>query len=608
VLQIVTTAPVASIPALSPNPRNTPVSSLPIRFSEPVSGFGLQDLQLTLNGISTPLGEATLTSSDNQNWTLGNLAGLTTAQGSYALTLTAAGWGITDQFGNLLTANATNTWVMDTTPPTASFAVVEQNPATTPVDSLTIQFSEPVSSFTLQDLALSFNGTAASLSGATLTSNDNQNWTLGNLSGLTWQDGVYQLALSAARLGVTDLAGNAIAGNPSTSWTMSAGTIQDSTPGQTIRIVANAADSSKADVYLNGSSPSYTAALAGFSQWNITAATGDVVIVDFSQGNPLPANGLLLDGGGSTLWIDGTSASDVVTVGDGQILVGTGPAISYSNVAAFGFALGGGQGTLTGTAGLNESGSGTLIIAAANQYSGPTTVSGGTLVATNSQALPSGGLLSIGPGGSVVLGDPGAAEPLAAAQAAPGGALQAVVAAAGLSGTEPASLVASNASVTPAGGGPGSPAVSYSVLAAVAAPVPTAAVAPAAVDRLLATQPVPESNAVASTIVGRVSLSRPSPVRLMPSGWWSIPLPASPVPHSDVATVDRAGGQPAEDTTPRVAVLRTAASGQPTDEALLRIVDARPVNAASWAGNQRPATRLFGLDLQTLDLLHGGLL
>ncbi|MGA2068975.1 MAG: lamin tail domain-containing protein, partial [Thermoguttaceae bacterium] len=124
-LQIATVAPVASIPALTPNPRNTPVSSLSIQFNEPVSGFDLQNLQLTLNGISTPLGGATLTPIDNPNgtshgyWTLGNLGGLTAAQGTYALSLTPAGWGVADQYGNLLTTNAATTWVMDTTPPTA---------------------------------------------------------------------------------------------------------------------------------------------------------------------------------------------------------------------------------------------------------------------------------------------------------------------------------------------------------------------------------------------------------------------------------------------------------------------------------------------------------
>jgi hypothetical protein len=82
-------------------------------------------------------------------------------------------------------------------------------------------------------------------------------------------------------------------------------------------------------------------------------------------------------------------------------------------------------------------------------------------------------------------------------------------------------------------------------------------------------------------------------------------LPASPVPHSDAAVLDHAGGQPAGDATPRVAAAATAASGRASDEVLLRIAEARAGNAAARAGNQHPATRLFGLDLQTLDLLAG---
>ena len=120
----------------------------------------------------------------------------------------------------------------------------------------------------------------------------------------------------------------------------------------------------------------------------------------------------------------------------------------------------------------------------------------------------------------------------------------------------------------------------------------SAAVAPAAVDRVLAAQPVRESSAATSAIVGRAS-----------SGWPSALLPVSPVPHSAATAVDHAGGQPVGDAAPRVAAPRTPASGQASDEVLLRIAEARPGNAASRAGNQHPATGPFGLDLQTLDLL-----
>jgi autotransporter-associated beta strand protein len=65
-----------------------------------------------------------------------------------------------------------------------------------------------------------------------------------------------------------------------------------------------------------------------------------------------------------------------------------------------------------GSFGLVKTGSGTLTLSGTNSYSGGTTVNDGLFVGESSEALPSGSLLSIGPGGSVVLGTPGTGEPL----------------------------------------------------------------------------------------------------------------------------------------------------------------------------------------------------
>ena len=93
------TGPAAVITPVVPNVGSSPVGSVTITFSEPVSGFTLADLQLTRNGGANLLtGSQTLSSSDNQTWTLSNLAGITTTAGTYTLTL--APTGISDSSDN----------------------------------------------------------------------------------------------------------------------------------------------------------------------------------------------------------------------------------------------------------------------------------------------------------------------------------------------------------------------------------------------------------------------------------------------------------------------------------------------------------------------------
>jgi autotransporter-associated beta strand protein len=67
---------------------------------------------------------------------------------------------------------------------------------------------------------------------------------------------------------------------------------------------------------------------------------------------------------------------------------------------------------ITGTGGVRQMGSGTLSLTGSNNYTGGTSVTNGEVAAENQSAIPSGSLLSIGANGSLVLGTPGAAEPL----------------------------------------------------------------------------------------------------------------------------------------------------------------------------------------------------
>ncbi len=109
-LVIDTVSPTGGIADVTPDLVVRPIASIAIQFSEPVVGFGLADLQLTIDGVSLPLNAATLTTADQQTWTLGNLTGTTSAIGIYELTLTPTGSGITDLAGNTLPAGDGIIW------------------------------------------------------------------------------------------------------------------------------------------------------------------------------------------------------------------------------------------------------------------------------------------------------------------------------------------------------------------------------------------------------------------------------------------------------------------------------------------------------------------
>jgi hypothetical protein len=94
-LTVANLRPVATFDDVVPNPRATALSSAAIVFSEPVSGFDVADLSLTRNGAAVPLTGVTIGGS-GASYTVDGLAALTNADGTYVLTLTAAGSGIQD--------------------------------------------------------------------------------------------------------------------------------------------------------------------------------------------------------------------------------------------------------------------------------------------------------------------------------------------------------------------------------------------------------------------------------------------------------------------------------------------------------------------------------
>ena len=115
------TPPTATLAAVT-SPRNTAVATEEVNFSEPINPATLtwQVLSLTLNGGPNLITSSniTITPVAGSTYDVNGLAGLTTAEGTYSLTVNAA--GIADSYGNPGSGTLSTSWLMDTTPPTST--------------------------------------------------------------------------------------------------------------------------------------------------------------------------------------------------------------------------------------------------------------------------------------------------------------------------------------------------------------------------------------------------------------------------------------------------------------------------------------------------------
>ena len=156
---------------------------------------------------------------------------------------------------------------------------------------------------------------------------------------------------------------------------------------------------SKAQVFINSSTASITTPLSDVTQWNVTAP-GDELIVDFSNGDPLPAAGLTFSGG--ALAVQGGSGNDSATMNGSQITVNGSAPIFYGDASSVSFDLGAGTATAPGE----------------NNYAGGTYLTDGTLIVSTSTALPTGGSLFVGADAASISNSATASTPAATADAA----------------------------------------------------------------------------------------------------------------------------------------------------------------------------------------------
>ena len=106
------TSPVADIVDIAPDPHLSGVGLVTINFSEPLSGLSAADFVLTADGQSLALTGDMLAEVSPIQFTL-DLTTVAAVEGSYVLTLAAAGSGIADAAGNGLAADAADAWTIN---------------------------------------------------------------------------------------------------------------------------------------------------------------------------------------------------------------------------------------------------------------------------------------------------------------------------------------------------------------------------------------------------------------------------------------------------------------------------------------------------------------
>jgi hypothetical protein len=213
---------VSAVGPVSPQRRTAPVASVDIRFFEPISPTTLTaaDLALTRDGEPQSLEAVTITPLSPSVYRLGGLGALTQVRGSYTLTVDPS--EVADEVGNLGSALFTRStrWAVVVPPGVASVGPVSPALRNSPVDSVDVTLTEPVSAttFTPSDLSLTRDGVSLALGSAHVTPLGGAQYRVEGLGSLTGGSGRYTLTADAA--GVIDLDdGIGGSGAVSTTWT-----------------------------------------------------------------------------------------------------------------------------------------------------------------------------------------------------------------------------------------------------------------------------------------------------------------------------------------------------------------------------------------------------
>ena len=210
---------------------------------------------------------------------------------------------------------------------------------------------------------------------------------------------------------------------PAADWTAAGLTISETSNGMLNVYPTGLQPGTATDVV-----PPQAAASVGEIQISGSDNAVNPLAINFSGGNPVPADGIFFDGvAGSetnTVSINDAAASDAYILSGSQLSINGVPAVTMANVQALHLTLGSGSldlsgaietiasissasftiqsgnvgASLTGTGGLIKTGSGTATFSGTNSYIRGHDGRRGTLVVMSAGSLPAGGTLIVGTG------------------------------------------------------------------------------------------------------------------------------------------------------------------------------------------------------------------
>ncbi|MED5448539.1 MAG: choice-of-anchor Q domain-containing protein, partial [Planctomycetota bacterium] len=208
-----TNPPEADIIDVDPDPRINAVDFASVNFNEDVTGVDISDFTLTRDLVSVDISTLSTIEITPRRYAI-DLSSVTGIDGSYALTLSAAGSNILAAVGNELAVSATDLWVKGNTGPLADIVDVTPDPRITPVGVVAINFTDPASGLSsdvtgldVGDFELRRDGLLLDLGVASVTALNGSQYEI-DLSSVTSADGTYELRLEADGSGIETVVGN----------------------------------------------------------------------------------------------------------------------------------------------------------------------------------------------------------------------------------------------------------------------------------------------------------------------------------------------------------------------------------------------------------------